>query len=107
EFAAPGAPPIEVGDLTITLINDPLPTLNFVATGKSDVAGELRVEGAWQRRTDDTVLSVRAGGIAVGPAVVRRLGAYWPDAQEHGRQLTGVAGVKAELAYHPGGRQPW
>jgi hypothetical protein len=107
QLAAPGMPPIEVSDVSITLINDPLPTLKFLATGNSELAGNLRVEGAWQRTSDETTVSIKSAGITVGPPLMKRVTAYTPEVESAISQLTGTLGLHVQLGYHPDARQPW
>jgi hypothetical protein len=107
EVACSGMPPIEVAAIDLTLINDPLETLNFQGGGRSELAGALVMSGSWNRRSDDTALILRASEIDVGPALLDRLTCYCPEVREHTQQLQGTGTVEAELAYHPGVSQSW
>lgn len=107
QSAAPGTPPIEVRNVHLTLINDPLPTVAFEGTGTSDVARTVRVRGKWQRATGDTDLTIELDGIPVGPALVQRLSSYGPELAGHLRQLEGIGKLEGELHYYPGSAEPW
>src|SRR5262249_4172689 len=48
-LAAAGTPPLEVRNLSLTLVNDPLPTVSFEGSGECDAAGTVRVRGRLQR----------------------------------------------------------
>lgn len=97
--AAVGTPPFEIKDVNLTLINDPRPTVVFEGTALSETAGPLQVSGRWQRETGDTVATIDAPKIPVGPAIVQRLASYCPEVAEHARQLSGTVKLKADLSY--------
>src|SRR5207245_1999644 len=105
--AAPGALPLEIKDVSLTLINDPITTIRFDGNGTAEAAGPVQVSGTYQRATDETVLAVKALAVPVGPPLVQRLAAYCPDAAAHARQLEGAGKLEAEFSYHPGAPQPW
>jgi hypothetical protein len=104
-LAAPGAAPVEIRDVSLTLINDPLPTLTIEGAGTSEL-GPLQISAAWQRATYETKVSLDAPVIPVGPALVQRLSGYFPEAAKHARELEGVAKLRGELEYHPDAKSP-
>ena len=106
-LAAPAAPPVQIDDVNLTIVNDPRPTVHFEGTGHSALLGTIHVTGTWQRESLETVVSVRAGQIPVGPALIQRLGVYCATAEEHGRHLEGTCDLEAEIGYHPGAVPPW
>jgi hypothetical protein len=101
QLANPGQLPIEIGDVNLTLVNDPLPTVTMEGTARSALASSIQVRGTWQREGNEVKLSARVDDIAVGPPLVQRLAAYYPDVGEHGRYLEGVGKLQAELFYRP------
>lgn len=105
-LTAPGAPPLEVRDVSLTIINDPPGVLVIEGTGHSDL-GPVRVRARLQRDTFAVTASVEAGAVPVGPPLVQRLAGYCPELAAHARQLEGVGRVQAELAYHPESAQRW
>src|SRR5262249_36836093 len=56
---AAGSLPVEVHDVSLTLKNDPLPTLTFEASGCSDLAGTIQLSGSRQRATEETTIAVK------------------------------------------------
>jgi hypothetical protein len=104
---AAALPPVEITDVNLTLINDPLPAIRFEGTGKSEVAGTLQLRGTWQRVSNDTILSLQAAAIPVGGPLIQRLGAYCPTVLEHAAHLQGSGNLQADFAYSAGSPQPW
>jgi hypothetical protein len=100
------APLLELKDVNLTVVNDPLPSLVFDGSGVSDVAGPVRFSGKVQRANGECSFDIDAPAIPVGPALVDRLAALAPDAAVHIRTLRGEGHVKAAVAYRPGTAQP-
>src|SRR5436309_2387227 len=98
--AAPGTPPIEIKNLHLSMVNDPLPVVTFEGSGSCDVAGPVRLRGRWQRGGTAT-LTVELPAIDVGPDLVQRLAAYCPDAAIHARQPVGNGHLQATLSWDP------
>ena len=98
--AAPGTPPIEIKNLHLSMVNDPLPVVTFEGSGSCDVAGPVRLHGRWQRGGAAT-LTVELPAIDIGPDLVQRLAGYCPEAAVHARQLAGKGGLKATLTWDP------
>ncbi|HEV3262988.1 MAG TPA: hypothetical protein VG013_39505 [Gemmataceae bacterium] len=103
----PTAPAVQIDDVNLTIVNDPRPTVHFEGTGHSALLGSLRIAGTWQRESLETVVSVRAGNIAVGPALIQRLAPHAAGLAEHGRYLEGTCDLDAEFSYHPEAVPPW
>src|SRR3712207_9019759 len=53
-------PPIELTDINLQLINDPLPTVTLRGGATSDALGKLRVQGALHRPTLEVALGFQA-----------------------------------------------
>ncbi len=104
---APGAAPVEVRNVGLTIVNDPLPTLVIHARGASDVLGPLKASGTWQRLSEAVHLAVEAPAASVGPSLVQRLAAFCPCTARHAGGLEGALAVRAELAYEPGTERPF
>jgi hypothetical protein len=99
--AAPEAPPVELKEVNVTLVNDPLPTITFEVSATSDLVGPLRLKGTRDRPTDATNLVAAAPAVPVGPALVQLVAAYCPEAAAHARQLHALARLEATLDYRP------
>jgi hypothetical protein len=105
--AVPGTPPLELRDVNLTLVNDPLPTVVFEGTGTSDAARTVCVRGQWQRATGEAALHVEADGIPVGPDLVQRLDSYCTELAKNLRQLEGVGKLEGDLTCQPETAEEW
>ncbi len=104
--ASPGAALVELKDVNLTVLNDPLETLHIDGTGHCDVAGSLHLSARVQRKTDEATAVLDAPSILVGPELIQRLQAAAPEVADHLRQLRGHGKVQVQLAYYPGTTQP-
>ena len=68
--------PFEITDLQLTLINDPLPTLNFDGVAQSPMVGKLAVHGRIQRATGELELTFRADDMPLSPRLIEKA-ALW------------------------------
>src|SRR5262245_1196145 len=98
--AAAGTPPIEIKNLHLSMINDPLPVVTVEGSGSCDVVGPVRLHGRWQRGGAAT-LTVELPAIDIGPDLVQRLAGYCPDAAVHARQLAGKGNLQATFTWNP------
>src|SRR5262249_14506534 len=89
-----GTPLLELQDLSLTVINDPLPTFIVEGTGRTDIAGPVRFSAHIQRASGAGSASVELPGVPVGPALIQRLAALQPEAATHLRQLAGQGVVR-------------
>jgi hypothetical protein len=103
---SPGAPLVELRDVQATVSNDPLGTLVLEGTGRGDVLGPVRIRGRLQRASGAALLELDIPEIGVGPALVERLAAAWPNVAVHLRQFQATAGIQATIGYQPGSSQP-
>jgi hypothetical protein len=99
-------PLLEIKDVNLTLVNDPLPTLTVEGGGVTDVAGPVRISGTIQRASGDLTFEVEAAAIPVGPPLVQRLAAVAPDAAAQVRTLRGEGRVKATVTHRPAAPRP-
>jgi hypothetical protein len=104
---APGLPPVEIHDVSLYLLNDPLPTVVIEGAGRCDLTGPVRLSGTWQRVSTDFACALQALAVPVGPALVQRFAAYRPEAAEHVRELEGSGRLQADFARHPGKDTSW
>ena len=100
-------PLLEIKDVNLTLINDPLPAITFEGSGTIDVAGPVHLNGQIQRATGELTLDLDAPAIPVGPALMERLAAVAPEMAVHVRTQRGEGHIKAAIAHHPGRPQPF
>ena len=99
----PSVRTMEIKDVNLTLINDPLRTLVFEAKGTADLTGEIRLTGTWQRDTRAMVISLDLAALNVGPPLAQWLACTCPELAEHARHLRGVAKLSGEIDHHPTG----
>ena len=104
--AKPG-PPLEVTDVDLTLLNDPIATVRFQGTGVSGLAGRIHITGTFQRTSGALAVSIRGEDMDVGPALMQRLGAYVPELAEYAAELRGKASFQAEFGYSPATVPAW
>jgi hypothetical protein len=105
-MAASQTLPVEIKDVNLTIINDPITMLSFAGSGGSDL-GPLQFSANHQRVSKETKVALDALAVPVGPALMQRLAAYKPEAAAHVRQLEGVGKLHAECVYHPDSAQEW
>jgi hypothetical protein len=102
----PGQPLLEVKDVHLTIINDPLPTLEMEGTGRTDVIGPVAFQATISRATLAGHVRLQLPSVPVGPNLVQRLATLCPDLADNLRQLTGTASASANLAYEPPSESP-
>ncbi|MBY0233073.1 MAG: AsmA-like C-terminal region-containing protein [Gemmataceae bacterium] len=103
---APGVTLLEVRDVDLTLVNDPLPVLEIEAAGTSDVLGPVRFKATLPRDTWAATARLDLPEIPVGAALVHRLSVAVPEA---GRLLAGLsarARLGADITTHSGQPEP-
>lgn len=100
-------PPLEIKDVNLTLINDPIRTLVFEGKGASELLGAIQAHGTYQRDTDAFTGNVEAPGVPVRQALLHRLLAYSPDLDAGNLQVDGTARVSAHLHYDKESARPW
>jgi hypothetical protein len=106
-LAAPNSVPVELKDVNLTVINDPLPTLVFEGTATADLAGGIHLKGTQDRKTERLALALAAPAVDIGPALVQRLSAYSLDAAVHTREFRGLLDLDADLVYDRSAPQPF
>jgi hypothetical protein len=97
-----GGPLLEVQDLSLTAVNDPLEFIAIEAVGRSDVAGPVKISARFSRRTDAVSATVELPGIPVGPALIQRVAALRPEVATHLARLTGRGAVRTVFTVRPG-----
>jgi hypothetical protein len=106
--AAPaGSPLVEIKDVYLTAINDPVLTVTIEGTGQTDVLGTVHFRARFHRATLALSGSVELNQVPVAPPLIHRLASYCPTAAAHLRQLSGTGEVHALLAHQPGAVEPW
>src|SRR5579883_166424 len=93
---------LEIKDLNLTVVNDPLSTLVIKGNGQSDALGAVRIDARFYRPSDAASAVVELPEVPVGPPLVQRFVGLCPDCARHIRELSGTARVQATLVYRPG-----
>ncbi|HEV3117303.1 MAG TPA: hypothetical protein VGY58_09635, partial [Gemmataceae bacterium] len=94
-------PVVEIKDVSLTIINDPLPTLNIELSGQTDVAGPLHASLKFDRASGATTGAIDLPGIALADPLIQRVAALAPDLANHLRFLKGNGALHTTLDYDP------
>jgi hypothetical protein len=103
QTAAPGLPLIEIRNVSFTLINDPLPTLQLEGSGETDVLGPIQFSASIPRATLAAHLEVHLPVVSVGSELVRRVSIFYPEATAWIDQVAGQGEVHAQVQFHEQG----
>lgn len=98
---------LEIKDVNLTVVNDPLSTLVIEGGGQTDALGAVQIHARFHRPTDATSAVLELPEVPVGSALMQRLAGFCPDFVRHIRELTGTAHLQATLIYRPGAAEPW
>src|SRR5207249_1184633 len=73
-------PILEIKDVNLTIINDPLPILRIEGAGQTDLAGPIQLTARIHRSNGESGVIVETPAIPVGPVLVQRLAMFAPHA---------------------------
>jgi hypothetical protein len=99
--ALPGTPPLDIQDVSLTVVNDPLPIVTFQGSGTCESLGTVKITGQVVRGGGAMTLSVEAPALKLGPEMVQRLAGYNPEAAAQLRQANARGTVSAQLTWDP------
>jgi hypothetical protein len=97
---------LEINDVSLTIINDPLPRMTIRGVGNSELLGKLHLQGSLDRLTSEAYLAFQATQIPLTHTLLARLPLHCPSDLLRGLQLTATANVEGKVTYHPGQPQP-
>lgn len=100
-LATPGLPPLEITDVHLTMINDPLLLVRFEGTGFSTKLGQLELRGTWQRDTNRLDLQWQARDGQVTTTLLQRLAPSCPTSPLNQLELEAQADVQLQMTYDP------
>jgi hypothetical protein len=103
----PRFPTLQIRDVDLTIINDPVSTIVFEGTGLADVAARVQLRGSWGRMSHEFTLSIEALDFSITDKLIERAGQCYPQIAEHARQLGGIAKIQASVEFRPRAPQPW
>lgn len=95
---APGTNLIEIKNVQLTALNDPLPTVQIEASGRSDTLGKVRVRATFDRRNQAVEADVRVDEVSL-PSLVARANLLAPDIARHLARISGRAEAKANIKF--------
>jgi hypothetical protein len=96
-------PTLEIGEVNLTVLNDPLPVVTLDGTGTSEIGKSLRFRGTWNRHTKEVTVSAQAAAVQVTPSLLQRLCPPCAQAKLSGLLLEARADVKADFGFTVGG----
>ena len=99
--AAPGTPPLEITDLSLSLVNDPLPIIHFEGAGIVGGAGPVKLSGQLVRGGGAINLAITAPDLSLGSSLVHRLAGYNAEAAGHLRGVSLNAKLSAHINWEP------
>jgi hypothetical protein len=97
---------LEIKDVSLKIVNDPLPTLVVECSGQTDALGAVRIHARFYRPSNAMSAVVDLPEVPVGPPLLQRLAGFCPSFIRHVRELSGTAHLKATLVYRPGESRP-
>ncbi len=97
-----GAPLVEIGDVNVTLINDPVLVVTARGSASSEALGKIQVEGTIRREPIELTMKFQAHGVPITTALVRRLCGGRHAALVDGLEVAAQADASGELSYRPG-----
>jgi hypothetical protein len=100
------SPVLEIRNVQLTMINDPLTELKVEGGGDTDVLGPVRLTATVPRTTLAAEIHIDLAAVAVNDDLARRAAAVYPDAGYWLDQLTGQARVQAKLRLHEQSNHP-
>ncbi|HTU20674.1 MAG TPA: AsmA-like C-terminal region-containing protein [Gemmataceae bacterium] len=98
---------LEIKDVSLTVVNDPLSTLVIEGGGQTDALGTVQIHARFHRPTDATSAILELPEVQVGSPLMQRLAGICPDAVRNIRELTGTARIHTTLIYRPDIAEPW
>ena len=98
----PGTPLLEIKDVNLTAVNDPLPVVSIEGGGQTDVLGPVRIHGSLRRDTGEAKFDLELAALPLGPTLVQRLSSICPDSAAQLRGFHADGEVQGTIAYRPG-----
>lgn len=98
---APSVPALEIKDVSLSVLNDPLPLVVFSGKGTVEGLGTVRINGQMTRGGGPLSLDVQMEDLSIGPSLVQRLAGYLPEAAEHLRFCRARAKGELQVRWNP------
>ena len=97
---------LEINDISLTIINDPLPRVTIRGAANSDLLGKLHLQGSLDRLTSEAYLAFRATQVPLTQMLLARLPTQCPRDLLAGLRLDASANLEGKVSYHPSQPQP-
>jgi hypothetical protein len=97
---------LEINDISMTIINDPLPRIIIRGAANSELLGKLHLQGSLDRLTSEAYISFRATQIPLTQSLLARLPIHCPRELFVGLELNATANVEGKVSYHPNQPNP-
>jgi hypothetical protein len=97
---------IEITDLNLVLVNDPIGTLKFDGVGQSPLLGRMTVAGTLQRATAELTLSMMVRETPLTTKLLDRLTPWCANQALQQLEIAGTADIDARLHVTPGESHP-
>lgn len=92
---------LDLQEMDVTVINDPVAVFTFEARGKSTPAGPFLARGRFEKGVG-AAGNLELGAIELGPELARLIGLAAPEAIEHLQSLSGIASLRTRWTWQPG-----
>ena len=92
---------LEITDLNLILINDPLPTLQFEGVAQSPTVGKLTLLGTAQRATREIELTLSTRDTPLSTKLAQRLAPLFAGAPLEGLDVAGALDIDTKIRWQP------
>jgi AsmA-like C-terminal region len=92
---------LEITDLNLTLINDPLATLQFEGVAQSPTVGKLTLSGTAQRASGEIELAFSTRDTPLSTKLAQRLAPLVAKAPLEQLEVSGVADIDTKIRWQP------
>jgi hypothetical protein len=92
---ASGGPPLEIKDVSLTIIEDADADVTWEGCGVSEASGPVQISGRWQRDGGRIEMTCDAAAVPVGPALMQHLAGVCPEIADNARELCGRGNLHA------------
>jgi hypothetical protein len=99
---APGVTLLEIRQVQLTALNDPLPLVQIDGTGYADVLGPVRIQATFDRQTQVVEAKIQLAEIPVGTPLINRLSLLVPQIATHLARIKAKGQVDATVHSEPG-----
>src|SRR5262249_21249808 len=92
---------LEINDVSLTIVNDPLPRIPLRGPATPDFLGKLPLQGSLDRLTSEAYLAFRATQVPMTQTLLARLPTKCPSDLLDSLRLSATGNVEGKVSYHP------